>query len=244
MPQNRSRSPTHNHINALSIGICIVEQGGAFNAVPLPEKQNILQGGKQMITGYRAKDLNTRLKKLASDFRSEYDSQRTRSEENFKKILAPGQRFTPQNGFYNEEDRLAFSQAAADYRRKAHDILDDAARELSEAASVAPSTDAVNSILLMQGMKNLSAEEIDSAMNRFGQDCPLAYKRLKEIAMDHGYHDFKDHPLGAQAEAVQILEQNIDRTFSGANAEKGSIVALTAGFSAQTDMAFPVPAED
>lgn len=192
-----------------------------------------------MIEGYKARQLNKELKELAARFENEYAASVKTSENRYKQTLEPGQTFHAKNGFYDDETRHHFEQTCQNYRAKAHEILDGAAAEIMAESVKAPSTEAVNAVAMIAGRKNISADELDILMTEYGQDCPLVYKRLQEIAEDHGYHNFRNHPVGEQAESVQILADSIDRTFNAINVENRSIVATMAGFDANIDQAFP-----
>ncbi len=192
-----------------------------------------------MIKGYKAKTLNQELKAIANDFVTQYNIRRDASEKAYKTTLTPGQIFHSKNGFYEDVQRNLFNSEADEFRNKAHAVLDNVALELMDETTKAPTIEALNAITLLANRKDITADEIDMFMTKYGQDCPLAYKALKEIAESHNYHDFADHPLGEQAENVQILANSIDRTFSPGNAEYGNIEVSVAGFCANVDQAFP-----
>ena len=192
-----------------------------------------------MIKGYRAEKLNKELKQIAEQYRDTYENARRISEENYKKTLAPGQIFHARQGFYDESSKASFANECERFRVKAHSLLDSVTIELIDETTKAPSTEAVNAISLLTSRKDVSADELDLFMTKYGQDCPLAYASLKEIAENHGYRDFIEHPLKEQAENVQILANSIDRTFDEYRGETGNVIAAVAGFCANVDQAFP-----
>ena len=192
-----------------------------------------------MIKGYKAKELNTELKTIARNLSDNYEKMRQISEKRFKASLAPGQIFHPRSGFYDNTIREQFARDCEKVRAEAHRLLDDVTVKLTDQATEAPTAEAVNTINLLAVRKDVSADEIDMFMNKYGQNCPVAYKALKEIAEAHGYHDFADHPLGEQAENVQILAESIDSTFNAGRFENGNAVIITEGFCANVEQAFP-----
>lgn len=183
--------------------------------------------------------INKELKGIAQDFEREYNIRMNASENAYRQSLKPGQQFIPHKGFYDERNRDEFRKVCDSAKEKAHGVINRLASDILDATTKAPSTEAVNAISLLASRKNVSADEIDMFMTKFGLDCPLAYKSLKEIAEAHGYHDFKDHPLAEQAEGIQTVVNSIERTFNPFNAEQNGVVASTAGFCANVDQAFP-----
>lgn len=187
--------------------------------------------------------INKELKKIVEDFKQEYTIRMSASENAYRQSLKPGERFMSRRGFYDEANRDGFRKACDAAKEKAHDTINRLASDIMEQTTKAPSTEAVNAISLLASRKDVSADEIDMFMTKYGLDCPLAYKSLKEIAEAHGYHDFKDHPLADQAENIQMVVNSINRTFDPVRAEQKGVVASTAGFCVNVDQAFPTEAE-
>ena len=104
--------------------------------------------------------------------------------------------------------------------------------------TAAPSTEAVNVVTLLNARQNVSAEEIDQLMTKYGHDCPMVYKALHEKAESLGYHDFKPHPIAEEAENMEAMTSLIDRTFTTPGTDT-HMVTSTAAFNVTTDMAFP-----
>lgn len=186
-----------------------------------------------MVTGYTGTKLNKELKELSRRFSTAYNMAVQNSEAAYKRALAPGQTFQQKKGFYRNEDKAAFCDQCEGFRKQAHDLLDDVTKKLIDEATAAPSPEAVATIQLLQTRKNVSADEIDHLMTKY-IDNVQTYKALKELAEDKGYFDFKKHPSECQAEAVQILSDSIDRTFS----PDAYPVVNCAGWEANTDQAF------
>lgn len=196
-----------------------------------------------MIKGSAAEKLNKELKAISENFRQSYEIARTASENRYKQALPPGAIFHPRNGFYDQESKNRFKADCDTYRQKAHALLDDATKDLMDEYTKAPTTEAVNVITLLATRKDVSADEIDQVMLKYGTDCPQAYKALFEIAQGHGYHDFMRHPVEVQAEAVRDLDRAIDRCFDASAAERSGAKICAAGFDTTVDQTFPVEGE-
>ena len=120
---------------------------------------------------------------------------------------------------------------------KAHDLVNKATLEVMEKNLTAPSTEAVNMVTLLNARQNVSAEEIDQLMTKYGLDCPMVYKALHEKAQSLGYHDFKPHPIAEEAENIEAMTRAIDACISSDRAEN-SMVSSTAALSVTIDQAF------
>ena len=105
----------------------------------------------------------------------------------------------------------------------------------------APSAEAVNVVNLINSRQNVSAEEIEQLMNKYGAECPMVYKSLYDKAVSLGYNDFMPHETERAAENVKTLNRLIDKTFTTEDAERNLTVAAAA-FSGTVDDAFPAEA--
>lgn len=190
-----------------------------------------------MITKSENARINKELKGLIADYKRDYEILRQKSEAKYKNSLQPGAVFHAQQGFYYEEDKAEFEQICRGLREKAHALIDGATLELMAQNTAAPSTEAVNVVTLLNARQNVSAEEIDQLMTKYGADCPMVYKALYEKAQSLGYHDFKPHPIAEAAENIEQLNSVIDRGFNAYN--EGNMVATTAALDVTTDAAFP-----
>ena len=192
-----------------------------------------------MVTKLESARLNKELKGLMSDYQRSYEILRQKSEDRAKTALRPGQTFHEQKGFYDESSRAEFQDICKGLREKAHALIDGAALEVMAENTKAPSTEAVNVVTLLNARQNVSPEEIDQLMTKYGHDCPMVYKALHEKAESLGYHDFKPHPITEAAESIEALNRVIDRSFDAYNAEQRSMGATTGAFDVTVDSAFP-----
>ena len=182
--------------------------------------------------------MNKALKDLTEQYRRSFEILHQKSEEKYIKSLNAGAVVHKQNGFYYDEDRQEFQAICDELREQAHKVIDGITAGLTEETMKAPSTEAVNVITLMSARKNVSADEIDNLMTKYGHECPMVYNALLEKAESLGYRDFKPHPITKEAENMTALSNIIDRTFSAARAE-GNMVSTLAAYDSTIDMALP-----
>ncbi len=192
-----------------------------------------------MIPNYKKAEVNKALKGIIAEYQDSYNKLRQISEDKYKTTLKPGAIFHQQNGFYSEEERQEFQTICDKLRAQAHGLIDDLAKEVIEQNTAAPTTEAANVVAIINARNDVSADEIDQLMTRYGHDCPMVYRALYEKANSLGYRDFKQHPIVEEAENMATLSGLIDRTFDARTAEN-SMVAATAGFTVTTDATFPV----
>lgn len=192
-----------------------------------------------MLSKFEKGTINKELKGIVDEYKNNYEAMRKASETKYKTTLQPGAIFHQKNGFYFEEDRQAFNAVCNRLKVKAHDIITKAELEVMEKNLTAPSTEAVNVVTLLNTRQNVSADEIDQLMTKYGLDCPMVYKALHEKAESLGYHDFKQHPITEQAENIANMSRTIDSAISCASAEN-SIVTSTAALNVTIDQAFSI----
>ena len=182
--------------------------------------------------------LNRELKELIDKYQRNYDDLRQTSENRYKASLQPGQTFHAKQGFYDDQTKAEFAKVSDEYWEKAHKLVDQATLDIMEANTAAPSTEATNTIMLLNTRQNVSESELDQLMSRYGRDCPQAYRALYEIGQRMGYHNFNQHPVAAAAENVDRLNSVIDRTFNVGSADRNMVVNAAA-FVATLNDAFP-----
>lgn len=182
-------------------------------------------------------EINADLKNLVASFKENYDIAVRKSEERYKTTLQPGQVFQRRDGFYSDADRTAFEKVCTSCREKAQGIIDAVKTDLVMKNTAAPSNDAVNMLAVVNSRQDLSENELDQLMTRYGSECPMVYKALHEKARSLGYHDFKQHPITDAAEKIEQLGAIIDRTMT--TNYSGSTVAAVTGLNDTIDAAFP-----
>ena len=191
-----------------------------------------------MLSKTETATLNKKLKDLKDQYKRSYEILQQKSEAKYKTTLKTEQTFNARQGFYYDEDRQEFQKICNELREQAHRIVDAITNGYSEQNTKAPSTEAANVVTLIGARKNISADEIDQLMTRYGHDCPMVYAALLEKAQGLGYRDFKPHPVTEAAENMQALSGIIDKTFNASRAE-GNMVSTLAAFDVATDTALP-----
>ena len=192
-----------------------------------------------MLSKYENERINKELKGIVDEYKRSYSIMREKSEAKYKTTLKPGAVFNPRSGFYYDEDRQAFTDVCNRLKVRAHDLVNKATLEVIDKNLTAPSTEAVNMLTLLNTRQNISADEIDQLMTKYGQDCPMVYKALHEKAQALGYHDFKPHPITEAVENIEAMSKAIDSCISSDRAEY-NLVSSTAALNVTIDQAFSI----
>ena len=87
-------------------------------------------------------------------------------------------------GIYHQETKDDFARRTVQYRKRATDMLNRVEAEIVKAASVAPSSDAVNYVGLLAQRDHVTQRELADAMLTYGKNYAIA-KSIREIAMSH-----------------------------------------------------------
>lgn len=192
-----------------------------------------------MITGYRASTINKELKELLNTFKDSYRTTCYASRVQYMKTLPAGSQIPKEGVIYGDAEKQQFDLDCKGFRDKAYKILSDAHSELKKEATEAPSTEAVNSLALLNMRKDITETEIEDLINRYG-DNPQVWKTIRSIAGENGIR-VSDHPINEQIRNIEGLMHTLNSTLSVASASKGhagdgflSMVAM------QIDDAFPV----
>jgi len=196
-----------------------------------------------MLSDYENKRINKELKALVDEYQRSYEAAHLQSEARYKTTLPAGASFYPRKGFYNAEDRQRFAAKCQGYKDKAHSLIDKAAKEIMDQNTAAPSADAANVVAVVNARQNMSVEEIDQLMTRYGHDCPMVYRALYDKAYSLGYKDFIRHPIERVAENMDSLLKKIDRAFSADDRDTTDMVIHASAFNGYVDDAFPAGEE-
>ena len=193
-----------------------------------------------MITGYRASTINKELKELLNTFKDSYRTTCYASRVQYMKTLPAGSQIPKEGVIYGDAEKQQFDLDCKGFRDKANKILSDAHSELKKEATEAPSTEAVNSITLLNMRKDITETDVDDLLTRYGSN-PQAWKTIKSIANDHDIRGFRDHPIDEQIQNIEGLANTLNKTLSLASASSGhagdGFLAMVAG---QIDQTFPV----
>ena len=188
----------------------------------------------------KTKNINKDLKTIISQYLDDYKAICNSSRNDYIKTLVPGSPVPPEGAIYTDEKKSEFRSIVDGYRTKAFSIIDKAYEDLKDKSTAAPSSDAVNSIALLNMRKEISEKDISDLLNAYG-DNYQAYSTINSIARDHGIKTFKDHRIKEDMDGVGEIESAMDkfinyqRTTSGRSGD-----GLRAMIEARIDEVFPV----
>lgn len=166
---------------------------------------------------FDATALKKTLSKTYAQFLQEYDAAAKASTLKLMASLAPGQPI-PDYRLQSEEDRYAFMNTTSTYRDKAIAALQKARDDFDAEISVAPSTEAVNAISMLQLLSRPTEAELMAAHAKYG-DNYLAHRALADLAAKHKYYGFPEDNVGELLEGFKTMERVISREFTVTAAE-------------------------
>lgn len=181
---------------------------------------------------YQSKKTNAELKALVKQFNEGFRINTEMSRDAHIHTLPTGSKIPEEGKFYDNATRALFAGTCEQLRTKAREILDTQLQKIKTEAIESPADDAVNAIKLLSMRKNITEGEVDSLLQRYG-DNVQAYKTIVDIAEDHGLHGWARHPIDAQMQDVEDLAGTLDRAFTVSNAEMGR---ASNGFCSVLDM--------
>lgn len=177
-------------------------------------------------------NVNRQLKDIFSRYAADFDraAERSRIEE-IKNIQ--GGAVVPVSGkIYGHDARAAFGDVCAGYRDQIRGIMEGERKKIREKITDAPSADAVSAVSLLNMRKDIPENEFRNLLERYGNNYQV-YQALASVARENGIH-IEDHPLRAQLDGIDRLENSLCREIDIASAEKGhtsgafqSIVGMT-----------------
>ncbi len=182
-----------------------------------------------MITNKQA---NTQLKSIISEFRDGYDQICRSSREAYLKTLAPGATVPKEGLIHTTAGHEEFKAMAQKLREKADAIMEEALSSLREKMTAAPSTEAVNTLSVLNLRDDVTEDEIDSLLAKFS-DSPQAWQSVLSIAKRAGFRDFLNHPVFDQLRKVEDLQKSLDSALTASSAMTGR---ATNGFLALLEM--------
>ena len=143
--------------------------------------------------------------KYCEAYRKCYDA----AADELRQGLTPGSKFPAIQGITTENQRNIMREKAADLRAEAMVEVNKIRDAVIAEKTAAPSEDAVRFLTLMSMREHVSQEEIDEAVNAYG-DNYSATRALNKIAREHGCVPH-DHPVERMAEVVGSLEKSVSR---------------------------------
>lgn len=183
---------------------------------------------------------NKELKSLLSQFKDSYRMACESSRNEYIKTLSPGAPLPKEGIIYGQEKKQEFESMCVGYRDKAREIIAKHLVELKEKATAPPSSDAVNSISMLSMRKNVTSDEINDLLSRYG-DNPMCWDTIVSIAKENDIHSFGKHPVKSQIEDLEGLSKTIDKTLSVQSANAGHASdAFVSMMALEVDRSFPV----
>ena len=182
---------------------------------------------------------NKEIKRLVSQFRDSYDSMCESSRNEYMKTLSPGFEVPDKGMIYGEKNRNEFSSMCKGYRERSRKIIGDVIKAIQDTLTDGPSTDAVNSVNLLNMRKNITMEEVQELLDRYG-DNPQIWTTIKSIATEHKLF-IGEHPLYEQLAECKSLDLTMEKTLTLPNPKSYSLTkAYYALLDMQIDKALPI----
>ena len=188
--------------------------------------------------------INKDLKSIMSQFRDSYKSMSDASRLEYIKTLAPGANVPEEGRIYGDDRRAEFESMCQGYRAKVSDFIQGAIKDLKNKVTESPSPDAVNTITLLNLRSDVTPEEIDDLIDRYG-DNVQAYKAIVSIANEKKIKGLDViHPIEIEIRDAEDLESAIERSLNIASATSGHTSdAFLDMIDLQIDNAFPTDGE-
>lgn len=184
---------------------------------------------------YSNEKANKELKSIISQFKDSYRIACDTSRNAYMKTLSAGAQI-PREGFiYGDNFKAEFESMSSGYRDKVREIIGKNLSELREKMTEAPSTEAVNSITLLNMRKDVTENEIENLLSRYG-DNHQARNTIVSIARNHGIYNFGDDETTERIADLESLESNLTKSLSASTANDG----LFAMMELDIDDVFPV----
>lgn len=196
------------------------------------------------MTKFQNERVNKDLKSVMSQFRDAYKSMSDASRLEYIKTLAPGASVPEEGRIYGDDKRAEFESLCQGYRAKVNDIIQGAIKDLKTKVTESPSSDAVNTITLLNLRTDITPEEIEDLISRYG-DNVQAYKAITSVAIEKGVKGFDTvHPVEIEIRDAEDLESAIERSLNIASATSGHTSdAFLDMIDLQIDNVFPVDGE-
>lgn len=164
-----------------------------------------------MLSAYKSTKANRNLKAIMKSYRDNYESLCDSSRKDYIQTLGAGSRVPAEGRLYTDAAREDFAEKCRSYRSEVRSIIDDALSDLKAESTKAPDADAVNVVSLLKTRSNVSEQEIDDLLTRYGKDCPQIWRAIKDIAASNKHYYVPDHPVDAVINDISDLGSSIDR---------------------------------
>lgn len=165
---------------------------------------------------------NKELKAITREYAKDFKNMCERSKEERIKSLQPGDPLPKSGVLYGDDARERFNAKAAEHRAKALSIVDSELGKIQDKMTAAPSTEAVNTLMLLKMRNKVTPDDLGPIMERYGSNNQV-YDTLRDIAAQHNIRDyaFDSNPLRVQAEKLDGLKSSLNNNLRIDRAEKG-----------------------
>ena len=162
---------------------------------------------------------NLRLQQIVDQFGETYRALCEASRAAFMASLRGGDRIPAPGHIYGKEFGEQFSAKCREFMDAAAAIIDEQTAVVREKLVEAPSTEAVNTVQLLALRDELTEEEVDGLLARYGENAQV-FKAIVSVSAAKGLRGWKC-PLDERLEDLNGLLVTLRRTFTLASAEAG-----------------------
>ena len=148
-----------------------------------------------------------KIKGLLDAYTKKYEAITSKAREEYIKTLKPNQMIPETIPFHFYEGE--WEKVVAETRTQITDIINIEREEIAQKLTDAPSSEAVNTLMLLGMRKNITEGDINNLMERYGNN-PQVYQAINDIAQDHNINIYKKHPIVEHSEKLEILADNIN----------------------------------
>ena len=159
---------------------------------------------------------NKRIKELLDYYGSSYKQLKAAAKEQFiKDMMAEGMTGAriPDDVPLSDELQMQWNDIVESIRSEIKGIISLRYDTINKAITDAPSTDALNSIMLLNMRKNVKEEDITALMERYGKN-PQCFYAIRDIAQAHELYWSGSNGIVEQYENLKIFDDNIQKISS------------------------------
>lgn len=156
---------------------------------------------------------NARIKELLGYYVSSYKQLKDAAKERFiKSMMADGMKGAriPDDIPLTDEIKDEWFDIVETIRNEINGIIELRFNTLKKAMTDAPSTEALNSIMLLNMRKNVTEQDVTALIERYGNN-PQCYYALRDIAQQHEVYWQGSNGIIEQYENLKIFEENIQK---------------------------------
>ena len=176
--------------------------------------------------------INQELKDITKKYNECFRIVSEKSRSAYVNTLPPGATIPKGGKIFDQESRAFFEDRCQEFRSAADNLIGSRLSDLKKMATDAPSTEAVNTISLLNMRKNISESEISDLLARYGDNIQ-AYNTIVSIAKEHNIHTFSEHGVSVAITKLEDLQRSVDNALTVHNAEEGR---ATDGFMSMLQM--------